>query len=101
MPKKGRKKDPYDLIVYGDSESFQLINEKTSDSDGWTTSTRALFIPEVGCIVKTTTSHRNINGSYSIVEALVMAPMVAIELIDGDEVNGRRLVSMSPIKKPK
>lgn len=99
MPDKGNKNKPKDLIVYGEVEGFQLINSKSSESEGWTTLTSAMFIADVGCIVKTTTSQRNINGSISIVEALVMAPMAAIELIDGDEANGRRLVPMYPIKK--
>lgn len=95
----GAKKNVSDLIIYGNGDSFQLICKASSEKEGWMKSTKACEIPEQGCLVQVTTQQRNLDGSYSIAEALTFVPMVKIELIDGNKSNGRKLVPIYPINK--
>jgi len=95
----GARKNVKDIVVYGNGDSFQLISKASSQAEGWMKSTKAMYIEDVGCLVQVTTQQRNPDGSYSVAEALTFAPMVKIDLIDGDKANGRKLVPMYPISK--
>ena len=57
-------------------------------------STKAMEIPEVGCVVQVTTQQRNPDGSYAVAEALTFVPGVEVAAnIDPDTgvVRGREL----------
>ena len=72
------KKNVSDIEVFGDGDTFQLICKASSKSEGWMKSTKAMPIPEVGCVVQVTTQQKNPDGSYSIAEALTFVPGVKI-----------------------
>jgi hypothetical protein len=87
-----------DVKFFGDTNTFKLIAKASSLEEGWMKSTKAMEIQGAGCVVQTTTQQRNINGSYSITDALVFVPDVTIEeTFDNDDcsVVSRRLVHHS------
>ena len=61
-------------MVYGNTDSFQLICKASSESEGWMKSTKALEIPGVGCLVQVTTQQGN-----NVAEALAFVPGVKID----------------------
>lgn len=77
-----------DLEVFGNGDMFQLLCKASSKSEGWMKSTKAMVIPKVGCLVQVTTQQKNIDGTYSIAEALSFVPGATIV---GDAASGRRL----------
>jgi hypothetical protein len=46
-------------------------------------STKAMEIPGSGCVVQVTTQQRNLDGSYSVAEALTYVPYTKIRTIFG------------------
>lgn len=84
----GTRKNVADLAVFGDNDTFQLLCKASSQSEGWMKSTKAMEIPDIGCVVQVTTQQRNPDGSYAIAEALTFVPLVRIV---GDAKDGRRL----------
>lgn len=82
------RKNVHDIIVYGDGDTFKLISKASSKDQGWMKSTKAMEIPNLGCVVQVTTQQGD-----NIAEALVFVPGARIELIDGDKKNGRRLAN--------
>ena len=68
--------------------TWELVCKTASESEGWMKSTRAMQIPQVGCLVNTSTIQRNMNGSYSLSEAVVFVPGVVVR---GDR-GGKTLV---------
>lgn len=82
------RKNVKDIVVYGDGDTFKLISKASSKDQGWMKSTKAMEIPNLGCVVQVTTQQGD-----NIAEALVFVPGARIELIDGDKKNGRRLVN--------
>lgn len=66
------------LFFFGKEDLFVLMSKASSDSEGWMKSTKACEILGVGCIVQVTTQQRNIDGTYSISEALTFVPGVSI-----------------------
>ncbi|MCK5606909.1 hypothetical protein KAR91_33715 [Candidatus Pacearchaeota archaeon] len=71
-----------DLVEVG-ANPFHLIHEASSEAEGWKKTTEAMKITGIaGCIIKTTTKQRNVDGSYAISEALAFFPGVG-ELTDG------------------
>jgi hypothetical protein len=85
----GAKKNIPDLVTFGNGDTFQLICKASSAAEGWMKSTKAMEIAGVGCVIQVTTQQGN-----NIAEALTFVPGVRIELIDGDKVNGRRIVQL-------
>ncbi len=80
----------YDLKVFGDEDTFQLVCKASSASQGWMKSTKAMQIDGVGCVVQVTTQHGD-----EIAEALTFVPGVRIEAImHKDEVVGRKIVKI-------
>jgi hypothetical protein len=77
-----------DLVVFGDSDMWQLLCKVSSKSNRMMKSTKAMMIPMVGCLVQVTTVE---NGTPS--EALSFVPnAVVVEDKDKDgNVIGRRL----------
>ena len=93
----GAKKNVKDIVVFGNGDTFKLICKASSKAEGWMKSTKACEIKDVGCLVQVTTQQVNPDGSSSVAEAVTFAPMVKIEVIDGDKANGRKLVPMFPM----
>jgi hypothetical protein len=87
-----------DVKFFGNGNTFKLIAKASSEAEGWMKSTKAMEIQNAGCVVQTTTQQRNINGTYSLTDALVFVPDVVIEeTFDNDDcsVVSRRLVHKS------
>lgn len=80
----GAKENVRDLNTFGDGDMFQLLCKASSEREDWMKSTKAMEIPELGCVVQVTTQQGN-----NIAEAVCFVPGVRII---GDTVNGRQLV---------
>ena len=81
------KKNSNDLITYGDPNTFELLQEASSESENWAESVKAMEIPGVGCVIWVTSQF-----SGNLAEALTFVPQVRIIPVDGDPANGRRLI---------
>lgn len=85
----GAKKNVSDLKIIGNGDLFQLLCKAHSQNQGWMKSTKAMQTPH-GCVVQVTTQQKNIDGTYSIAEALTFVPGVKIS---DDENGGRKLIA--------
>jgi hypothetical protein len=85
----GARKNVSDIKVVGDGDMFKLLCKASSEAEGWMKSTKACQIGELGCLVQVTTQQRNIDGTYSVAEALTFVPGAFI--VD-DIYGGRRLI---------
>lgn len=72
-----------DIVKYGDADMFQLLCKASSKKEGWMKSTKAMEIPNVGCIVQVTTQQGD-----NVAEAVTFVPGVVIV---GNAENGRTL----------
>lgn len=88
----GARKNVTDIQIFGNGDQFQLLCKASSAAEGWMKSTKAMQIDGVGCVVQVTTQQESNGGTYAVAEALTFVPGVMIE---GDAVNGRRLVQIS------
>ena len=88
------KKNVADLVIYGNGDMFKLLCKASSQQEGWMKSTKAMHIPEVGCVVQVTTQQQNIDGSYAVAEAVTFVPGVKIEETKNEDgiVTSRKLV---------
>ena len=78
-----------DIRVVGNGDSFRLICKAYSEAEGWMKSTKAMEIPDVGCVVQVTTQQRSGDG-WAIAEAVCFVQGVKIV----DDINGgRKLVT--------
>jgi hypothetical protein len=78
-----------DIKVVGNGDSFQLLCKASSKEQGWMKSTKAMFIPGVGCVLQSSTQQGD-----NVAEALVFVPDVCIvEDING----GRKLKSFDVV----
>lgn len=76
-----------DIEVFGNGDTFKLINKASSKSQGWMKSTKGINTGK-GCVIQVTTQQKNPDGSYAIAEALTYVPDVTVEdLIELHEVN--------------
>ena len=90
----GAKKNVKDIEFWGDGDTFKLISKASSASEGWMKSTKAMFTG-TGCVVQVTTQQKNIDGTYSIAEALTFVPGVKIREFYKEEICiSRELVSL-------
>lgn len=80
-----------DIKVVGNGDLFKVLCKAYSTNEGWMKSTKAMEIPNTGCVVQVTTQQRNPDGSYAVAEALQYVPGVRIV---EDENNGRKLVPL-------
>jgi hypothetical protein len=80
---EGAKKNVSDLKVFGDGDLFKLISKASSTQEGWMKSTKAMEIPDLGCVIQVSTQQGD-----NVAEALVFVPSVRI--IETDK--GRRIV---------
>jgi hypothetical protein len=83
------KKKVKDVVVFGNGDAMQLLFKASSKEEGWMKSTKAMEIHGVGCVVQSTTQQRNVDGSYSLAEAMVFVPRVRIT---NDEKNGGKML---------
>ena len=72
------KKKVSDVVVFGDGDLFELISKASSKEQGWMKSTKAMDTGN-GCVVQVTTQQKNIDGTYSLAEALTFVPNVIIK----------------------
>lgn len=86
----GARQNVKDIQVVGNGDMFRLLCKASSQAEGWMKSTKAMEVFG-GCIVQVTTQQKNLDGSYSLVEALTFVPNVKIA---DDENNGRKLVGV-------
>ena len=84
----GAKQNVPDIKVVGNGDLFKLLCKASSQNEGWMKSTKAMETP-YGCVVQVTTQQKNIDGTYSVAEALTF---VAGASIADDENGGRKLV---------
>lgn len=75
---KTAKANISDLKVFGDGDTFNLICKASSQEQGWMKSTKAMEIEGVGCVVQVTTQQKNVDGSYSVAEAIAFVPKTEI-----------------------
>ena len=66
-----------DVVFWGNGDTFKLISKASSRLEGWMKSTKAMDVGN-GCVVQVTTQQRNIDGSYSVAEALTFVPNIKI-----------------------
>ena len=81
----GARQNVPDIKVVGNGDSFRLLCKASSQNEGWMKSAKAMETPH-GCVVQVTTQQKNIDGTYSVAEALTFVPGVKI----ADDVNGGR-----------
>lgn len=67
-----------DIEITGDPDIFVVLLKASSEKERWMKSTKAMEIPGVGCIVQVTTQQADLNGQYSVAEALTFVPGVFI-----------------------
>ena len=84
----GARKNVPDIKVVGNGDMFRLLCKASSQNEGWMKSTKAMEVVG-GCVVQVTTQQKNIDGTYSVAEAVAYVPGVKIA---DDENNGRKLV---------
>ena len=65
----GAKKNVKDIVFWGNGDNFKLISKASSESESWMKSTKAMQAGE-SVVVQVTTQQQNIDGTYSIAEAL-------------------------------
>ena len=94
----GAHKNVKDIVVFGNGDMFQLLCKASSENEGWMKSTKAMEIPEAGCVVQVTTQQRNLDGSYAVAEAVTFVPGVQIKETRNSDgtVVGRELKEIPP-----
>ena len=75
----GAVKNVKDIVFFGNGDTFKLLCKASSEAEGWMKSTKAMEISGVGCLIQVTTQQKNLDGSYSIAEALSFVPNAKIE----------------------
>ena len=86
----GARQNVKDIKVVGNGDTFALLCKASSENEGWMKSAKAMQVPG-GCVVQVTTQQRNIDGTYSVAEALTYVPGAQIA---DDENGGRKLVQL-------
>ena len=85
----GTRKNVPDVQFWGDGDTWKLICKAWSEDEEWMKSTKAMEIPEVGCLVQVTTQNEELPA-----ESVVFVPGVRIEETKDEEENviSRKLV---------
>lgn len=85
-----------DIQFWGEANTFKLISKASSESEGWMKSTKAMEIPEVGCVIQVTTQQGD-----NVAEAVTFVPGVMIRgLYSNGVIAGRDIVPFG-YDKPK
>ena len=71
------RKNVSDVVIFGE-DLFKLLSKASSVKQGWMKSTKAMFTGD-GCVVQVTTQQKNLDGTYSVAEAVTYVPGVLIE----------------------
>jgi len=98
----GATKNVADIKFFGDGDTFALICKASSEEEGWTKSTKAMDVGH-GVVVQVTTQQRNIDGTYSIAEAVCFVPGAEVANIcdsEGGPVTERRIVTKQHADTP-
>ena len=87
----GAKKNVKDIVFWGNGDTFKLISKASSESEGWMKSTKAMQAGE-SVVVQVTTQQKNIDGTYSIAEALTtVTNAIIVEHFTDDVVTSRTI----------
>lgn len=73
----GARQNVKDIKIVGNGDLFLLLCKASSEAEGWMKSTKAMDVGP-GCVVQVTTQQRNIDGTYSVAEALTYVPGVYV-----------------------
>ena len=93
----GARKNVKDIKFWGDGDTFKLISKASSEAEGWMKSTKAMQAGN-NVVVQVTTQQRNIDGTYSIAEALTTVPDSEIVEIKENDVVVSRLIQYKLFK---
>lgn len=74
----GARKNVKDIKIVGNGDLFRLLCKASSEAEGWMKSTKAMEVVG-GCVVQVTTQQRNMDGSYSLADAMLAARPSATE----------------------
>jgi hypothetical protein len=81
-----------DIKFWGNGDMWKLISKASSKNEGWMKSTKALEIPNYGCLVQVSTQQ----GEH-VAEAITLVPGITIkENIESDVVVSRELTCLLP-----
>ncbi len=87
----GAKKNVKDIVFWGNGDTFKLISKASSESESWFKSTKAMQAGE-SVVVQVTTQQQNIDGTYSIAEALTtVTNAIIVEHFTDDVVTSRTI----------
>jgi hypothetical protein len=64
-----------DLEVTGNGDLFKLLSQKSSEAEKWAETTKAMYIPGIGCVIHTVTQQNN-----RISEAMVLIPGTRLDI---------------------
>ena len=86
-----------DIVVYGNTDAWQLLTKASSEIQGWMKSSKAYEIKGVGCVLQVTTEITEPNGRKSIAEAVTFIPNSRIDTVLGEnkEVIERKIVAIT------
>lgn len=65
----GATKNVKDIVFWGNGDTFKLISKASSAAEGWMKSTKAMYIPPLGCVIQVTTQQGD-----NVAEALTFVP---------------------------
>jgi hypothetical protein len=84
------KQNVSDLKIWGNGDMFKLLCKASSKNEKWMKSTKAMEIPNVGCVVQVTTQQGD-----NIAEAVTFVPNAKIleDTDDSGNIISRKLVS--------
>ena len=87
----GATKNVKDIVFWGNGDTFKLISKASSESESWMKSTKAMQAGE-SVVVQVTTQQQNIDGTYSIAEALTtVTNAIIVEHFTDDVVTSRTI----------
>jgi hypothetical protein len=83
------KNNVKDIQFWGNGDMWKLICKAWSEEEGWMKSTKAMEIPNAGCLVQVSTQQ-----DEEVAEAITFVPWVKIEEVKNEagEVISRQLV---------
>ncbi len=88
----GATKNVKDIQFWGDGDMFKLLSKAYSKAEGWMKSTKAMEIPQIGCVVQVTTQQGD-----NVAEAVTFVAGVKISETKDDDGNvvSRRLTKLN------
>jgi len=93
----GAKKNVKDIKFWGDGDTFKLISKASSEAEGWMKSTKAMNTG-TGVVVQVTTQQKNIDGTYSIAEAITNVPGAKIKEIYSNDLENKIIIGRILVK---